>query len=118
MTERKTLPSMLAPEHRTSPRKALRRSAIVTVAGQPDRVLSTRDVGLDGLGLVSPQPIAPGTRASVSFELPLGESAFVVTVSVRTVSSSYAGPDGFRVGARITGASEHDVALLSRFIRG
>lgn len=62
----------------------------------------TTDVGADGLSFHFPKPIAPGTRCRISFELPLTGHSKPIAASIKTVYSSYCGPEGFRIGAVFT----------------
>ena len=55
---------------RVSARRALRRPATVTLPGGVERLVRTWDVGFDGISLVSPKPIPPGTRCSVAPSYP------------------------------------------------
>jgi len=50
------------------------------------------------MSIMSPKPIAPGTRCEVSFELPVGGKVCPVTAAVKVLYCSFSGPDGFKVG--------------------
>jgi len=82
---------------RSGPRKVLRQSAQVT-HGDSTMQVSTWDLGTDGMCLVTPRPIQPGTRCQVTFDVPLPDGTHTVTADVRVVYSSYSGPAQFKVG--------------------
>lgn len=83
---------------RIHPRKVLRAPAKVTLPGQPPRDGKTWDLGVDGMSLMSPRPIAPGTKCEVSFEVPVGGKVCPVTAAVKVLYCSFSGTDGFKVG--------------------
>ena len=83
---------------RIHPRKVLRAAVTVTVPGQAPREGRTWDLGIDGMSIMSPRPIPPGTRCEVSFELPVGGKVLPVTAAVKVLYCSFSGPDGFKVG--------------------
>src|SRR5450755_2070469 len=53
---------------RAAPRKAIRQDATV-VYGDASRTVQTSDLGRDGMCLLAPRPIAPGTRCTITFEV-------------------------------------------------
>ncbi|TMH30978.1 MAG: PilZ domain-containing protein [Betaproteobacteria bacterium] len=83
---------------RVTPRKVLRRAAIVTPPDGVERSVSTWDLGLDGMSVLSSRPISPGTKCMVRFEVPLRGSAVDVSAQVKSVYCSFMGADGFKVG--------------------
>jgi hypothetical protein len=84
---------------RIHPRKILRGPAVILLPGQPPRDGRTWDVGLDGMSVLSPKPIPPGTRCEVSFDLvTLAGRTAHVTAPVKVLYCSYCGADGFKVG--------------------
>lgn len=82
------------PNRRHYARKVLRAAASVQLPSGP-RDVRTWDVGIDGMSLVSPKPIAPGTRCTVRFDLP---GSGPVSVTAKTVYCSLIGAEGFKVG--------------------
>jgi hypothetical protein len=82
------------PNRRLYTRKVLRAAASVQLPSGP-RDVRTWDVGIDGMSIVSPKPIAPGTRCTVRLELP---GSGPVSVTAKTVYCSLMGPEGFKVG--------------------
>ncbi|WP_280154456.1 PilZ domain-containing protein [Piscinibacter sp. XHJ-5] len=82
------------PNRRLYARKVLRATASVQLPSGP-RDVRTWDVGVDGMSLVSPKPIAPGTRCTVTLDLPGGGP---VSVAGKTVYCSLMGAEGFKVG--------------------
>ena len=83
---------------RASPRIAFRTPATVTV-GDVRRDVQTWDVARDGMCLIAPRPIAPGTRCRIDFALPLGSQTVAVSASAKVVYSSYSAAGEFRIGA-------------------
>ena len=102
---------------RIHPRKVLRRPATVVLAGQPPRDAHTWDLGLDGMSLMSPKPIPPGTRCEVSFEVPVGDHSSSVTAPVKVLYCSFSGPDGFKVGTAFGDLDEECLDVVKEFSR-
>jgi hypothetical protein len=98
---------------RVSPRKVLRRPATVTLPGGVERVVRTWDVGLDGMSLVSPKPIPPGSKCTVAVELPDGDTWRQVHLPVKTVYCSLMGAEGVKVGM-LFGALDADTERVIR----
>jgi len=99
---------------RASPRKVLRQSATV-VHGDATKPAQTWDIGSDGMSLLAPRPIAPGTRCKVTFIIPFGDGPVEVTVSVKVVYSSYSANGEFKIGAVFTDLDTAAGAVLGRF---
>ncbi len=102
---------------RIHPRKVLRAAATVRVPGQPPREGKTWDLGLDGMSLMSPKPIPPGTRCEVSFELPLAGKASRVTAPVKVLYCSFCGNDGFKVGTAFGDLDQESRDAVKEFTR-
>lgn len=103
------------PGRRVAARKALRVSATLAFAGAAASV-QTRDLARDGLSVVAPRPIAPGTRCQVDFDLPLGHGeSRPVSATARVVYSSYVAPGEFRIGAVFTELDEDTAVALGEF---
>jgi hypothetical protein len=109
-----TRPPPYALNRRAVPRKVLRQVAWV-VLGDTETQVRTWDLGTDGLCLLTPKPIAPGSRIDVSFEVPLQGETCAVTVSVKVVFSSYSGPEGFKIGAVFTDLSDEASRIIREF---
>jgi hypothetical protein len=100
---------------RVSARMVLRRPATVKLPGGAERIVRTWDVGLDGLSLVAPKPIPPGTRCTVALELPDGDDWRLVEVPVKTVYCSLI-DEGVKIGL-VFGPLEGDTErLLQQFV--
>lgn len=99
---------------RASPRKALRQAATV-VHGDATKPAQTWDIGSDGMSLLAPRPIAPGTRCKVTFVVPLGDGPVEITVPVKVVYSSYSANGEFKIGAVFTDLDAAVAAALGRF---
>ncbi len=101
---------------RIHPRKVLRAPAKVTLPGQPPRDSKTWDVGLDGMSLMTPKPIPPGTKCEVSFELPMGGGKMcAVTAAVKVLYCSFSGADGFKVGTAFGDLDDESRDALTGF---
>ena len=83
---------------RTSRRKGLRTPATLIPAGQPERAVTTVDLGLDGLSLRGSRPVPPGTRCEVRFVLRDRGREQAVAAAAKVVYSSFCGSDGFKLG--------------------
>jgi hypothetical protein len=100
---------------RVSARKVLRRPATVTLPGGLERLVRTWDVGLDGMSLVAPKPIPPGTRCTVTIELPDGDASRRVELPVKTVYCSLI-DEGVKIGL-VFGPLESDTErVLQQFV--
>ena len=65
---------MVTPSNRRiSARKVLRGPATVLLPGGTERVVRTWDIGVDGLSLVSPKPIPPGTYSLILYNVELNK---------------------------------------------
>ena len=100
---------------RSGLRKGLRRPATLSLAGNASQPATLCDVGLDGLSLHVAKPIAPGTRCSVSFEIPVGPQSATLRADIKTVYSSFSGAQGFRIGAVFVDLDAQSTALLREF---
>jgi hypothetical protein len=109
-----TRPPPHALNRRAVPRKVLRQLAWV-VQGDAETQVRTWDLGTDGMCLLTPRPIAPGSRIDVSFEVPLQGEAHAVTVTVKVVFSSYSGPEGFKIGTVFTHLGSEATGIIREF---
>jgi hypothetical protein len=99
---------------RAAPRKAFNQAATVAY-GDVTRPVRTSDLGRDGLCLLAPKPIAPGTRCKVSFDIPLSDGVVQVTMSAKVVYSSYSAVQEFKIGAVFIDLDEATAAVLRKF---
>ena len=102
---------------RASPRKMIRGEAIV-VHGGTSKLAQTWDLGRDGMCLVSPRPIAPGTRCTITFDVPFRSERISVIATAKVVYSSYSAAGEFKIGAVFTDLDEGTVLALGRFVAG
>ena len=102
---------------RASPRKMIRGDATVAY-GDLSKPVQTWDLGKDGMCLLAPRPIAPGTRCRITFDVPFRNELVSVTVSAKVVYSSYSAAGEFKIGAMFTGLDEDVAAVLGRFAAG
>lgn len=110
-----TLPLPQATNRRAAPRKAVRQTATV-VYGDASRVVQTWDLGRDGMCLLTPRPIAPGTRCTITFDVPLGAERVGITATAKVVYSSYSAAGEFKIGAVFTDLDEGAALVLARFV--
>jgi hypothetical protein len=85
------------------------------IQGDTARQVRTWDLGTDGMCLLTQKPIPPGSRCKVTFDIPLPERTTTVTVHVKVVYSSYAGPNEFKVGAIFTDLDQDVVNTIKEF---
>lgn len=109
-----TRPPSDALNRRAFHRKVLRQPATVRM-GDASSAVRTWDLGLDGMCLVTPRPISPGTRCTVDFELPLQGGPRALSVAVKVIYSSYCGAEGFKIGTHFTGLDDETAALIREF---
>jgi len=100
---------------RITPRKVLRRAATVTPPDGIARSVATWDLGQDGMSILSPRPISPGTRCLVRFEVPLHGSSTDVSVQAKSVYCSFMGIEGFKVGMVFIHVDPPDATVISDF---
>jgi hypothetical protein len=99
---------------RTSPRKMIRGDATVAY-GDLSKPVQTWDLGKDGMCLLAPRPIAPGTRCKITFDVPFRNEQINVTASAKVVYSSYSAAGEFKIGVMFTDLDEAVAAVLGRF---
>lgn len=102
---------------RTSPRMAIRRPAAVAI-GDTRKDVQTWDIGRDGMCLLAPRPITPGTRCRISFELPLGSELVAVSATAKIVYSSYSAAGEFRIGAVFLDLDGAAATAIGEFVAG
>jgi hypothetical protein len=95
-------------------RTAIRQPATVSL-GDATIAVQTLDIGHGGLSLLVHRPIAPGTRCSIAFELPLGDGPVPIAASIKVVYSSYLSVEQFKIGAVFTELDEAAAQALERF---
>jgi hypothetical protein len=110
-------PLTQARNRRSAPRKAIRQPATV-VYGDASRTVQTWDLGRDGMCLLSARPIAPGTRCTITFELPLGAERIGVVATAKIVYSSYSAPGEFKIGVFFNDLDEGTSLALGKFAAG
>ena len=110
-------PLTQARNRRSAPRKAIRQPATV-VHGDASRPRSQVCTARDGMCLLSARPIAPGTRCTITFELPVGAERIGVVAAAKIVYSSYSAAGVFKIGAFFTDLDEGTALALGRFAAG
>ena len=100
-------------------RRAFARTAIrlpaTVILGEAALAVHTLDIGPGGMSLLVPRPIAPGTRCSIAFELPLGDGTVSIAPPIKVVYSSYQSVEQFKIGAVFTEIDEATAQALERF---
>jgi hypothetical protein len=103
---------------RAARRVGLKGAASVLLPGNVERDVQMADLGEDGLSVMAAKPISPGSRCTVSFDLPFtSQPSTRVSVAAKAVYSSYTGADGFKVGMQFTALDAATVQLLADFLR-
>jgi hypothetical protein len=109
------LPQSHERNRRIAPRKAFREAATVVYGGGP-KAVRTWDLGLDGMCLLSPRPIAPGMRCQVEFDVATGNDAPAhLTVAAKVVHSSYSTAGEFKIGMVFSDLDDDAARVLGRF---
>ena len=101
---------------RVHARKVLRRPASVQLPGGVERQLRTWDLGIDGMSVVSAKPIPPGTKCTLTVELPAADGNRRLSVAAKTVYCSLMGAEGVKVGMVFTGLDAEADQLIRRFV--
>ena len=102
------------PNRRAFARTAIRQPATL-VHGEMTVGVQTLDVGPGGVSFLAPRPIAPGTRCTVSFELPFADGPVEVSASLKVVYSSYLAPEQFKIGSVFTVLDDDTALTLVRY---
>jgi len=97
-------------------RKALRRPASVVLPGGVERQVRSWDLGIDGMSVVAPKPIPPGTRCMVNLELPGADGDQRLAIAAKTVYCSLMGSEGVKVGMVFTGLDAEVERAIQRFL--
>ncbi len=95
-------------------RKAIRQAATL-ICGGAASLVQTWDLGRGGICFLSPRPITPGTRCTVTFNLPLDGKLIDITVSVKVAYSSYSAAGEFKIGAVFTDLAEEVALAIEKF---
>jgi PilZ domain len=99
---------------RVAPRKVVRQTATL-IQGDTIRTVQTWDLGRDGMCLLSPRPVAPGSRCKATFNVPLESGPMSVTAGLKIVYSSYSASGEFKIGAVFTDLDEGVAVILETF---
>jgi hypothetical protein len=101
---------------RSAVRMPLRVPASVALPGGVTREANTLDIGPAGISLLAGRPIAPGTRCTVRFELPLAAGPLILELPARSVHSSYTGPAAFKIGLAVGALSADQERAIIEFM--
>jgi hypothetical protein len=102
------------PNRRAFARTAIRQPATI-LHGETRVPVQTLDVGQGGMCVMARRPIAPGTRCTVTFAVPLREGAVEVTAPLKVVYSSYIAAEQFKIGTVFTELDDDVALVLDRF---
>lgn len=102
------------PNRRAFARTVIRQPATV-VYGDTTVAVQTLDLGEGGMCLMARRPIGPGTRCSVTFDVPLRDGPVEVSAALKVVYSSYLAAEQFKIGAVFTDLDDDVALLLARF---
>lgn len=102
---------------RTDPRKAVRVPATLVCREAVWRV-QTLDLGRNGICVLAPRPFEPGSSCTVTLDVPLDDGPATVTLSLKTIYSSYAATDAFKIGARFVELDDKAADILGQFVAG
>lgn len=102
---------------RTDPRKVVRVPATLRYRDAVWRV-QTLDLGRNGICVVAPRPFEPGSHCTVTLDVPLADGPANVTLSLKTIYSSYAKADAFKIGGRFVELDDELADILGRFVAG
>ncbi len=102
------------PNRRAFARTVIRQPATVAY-GNTSLAVQTLDVGEGGMCLVAGRPIAPGTRCTVAFDVPLRDGPVAVNLTLKVVYSSYEAAGQFKIGAVFTELDDEAARVLARF---
>ena len=102
------------PNRRASARTVIRQPATLA-CGDTSLPVQTLDVGQGGLCFLAPRPVAPGSRCSVAFDVPLGGEPVPIGASLKVVYSSYLAPGQFKIGSLFTELGDEAARVLARY---
>lgn len=104
------------PNRRTTRRVVLRQPAALLLPGGVSRPVIVWDLGLDGMSVLSPKPVPPGTRCELHFGLSHAGQLTDLRLQGKTVYSSFVGTGGFRIGLVFTQLAPAAADAVERFI--
>jgi PilZ domain-containing protein len=103
---------------RTTARKALRCPVHLELLPRgAARDTTMWDIGVQGLSVITDHPIAPGTRCTATFELPLASGARSLGATAKAVYCSYTGPGRFKVGLMFSALDAASETAIDEFVR-
>jgi len=102
------------PNRRAFARTVIRQPATV-IYGDTRVPVQTLDVGEGGMSFVAGRPIGPGTRCTVTFDVPLSDGPVQISASLKVVYSSYLAAAQFKIGTVFTELSDEAAGVLARY---
>ena len=102
------------PNRRAFARTVIRQPATV-IYGDTRVPVQTLDVGQGGMCFLAGRPIGPGTRCTVTFDVPLGDGPAEVSASLKVVYSSYLAAAQFKIGMVFTELGDDAARVLARY---
>jgi hypothetical protein len=89
-------------ESRSGPRTVLRVAATIHFKDAPPMPAKTIDIAQDGLSLLAPEHVPPGTQCGIRFTAMIQGRIAKVEAVAKVVYSICVGTTGFRVGCQFT----------------
>lgn len=109
-----------SPVHKVINRRAFSRVAfrqtVTVIQATQTSQMQTSDISRDGMCLMSPKPISPGSLCKVTFTLPLAGGDRAVTAAVKVMYSSYTGHQGFKIGAAFSHLDVEVADIIKTFV--
>jgi hypothetical protein len=102
------------PNRRAFARTVIRQPATVTY-GDTSLPVQTLDAGQGGMCFVSRRPIGPGTRCTITFDVPLAEGPVGIIASLKVVYSSYLEAGQFKIGTVFAELGDDAARVLARY---
>jgi hypothetical protein len=112
-----TVPTDRPTNRRTTARKALRCAVHLELPRGAARDTTMWDIGIQGLSVVTDHPIAPSTRCTATFELPLAAGARALSLPAKSIYCSYTGPGRFKVGLAFSTLDAASEAAIDEFVQ-
>lgn len=106
----------MSAERRRSERKVVRRPVVLFVGGRPVAEGKTLDLSNEGLSLVVANPMKPGGKCGVNFDLPRNGKFSKINVAARVVWCALSGGEGFRVGLEFETVDPGTAKAIEEFL--
>ncbi len=111
--------TLMGIERREHERKPMRGQARITINNKPPIIVSTLDIGIGGMAVVSDLNIAAKQACKIEFNILLrktGEYCGVRTLVMVTYSAFSNSEQGFKLGLQFMGLSDHGRAAVRQYL--